>query len=261
LEVLLISNNLSSLYKYKISVVSFLNSIPFHLGLEKLKQNQNIELYFDKPSICAEKLKKNEVDIGLVPVAVLPKLSYYEIISDYVISSNNDVNTVLLLSNNHINEINTIYLDNDSKTSVQLVKVLASNFWKINVNYKNINITTDLNVESNEAVLAIGDKTFDLKDKFKYCYDLAQEWSNYTNFSFVFACWVANKPIDSEFKNEFNKNLAFGINNIELSVNQYNNIIDKEKAILYLKNNINYILNEKSRKGMSLFLDLIRRMD
>ncbi|MDC0204784.1 hypothetical protein OAJ65_03205, partial [Flavobacteriales bacterium] len=60
----------------KISAVSYLNTIPFIYGLRNSLIFDQIELFLDYPSLCADKLLKGQVDIGLVPVAVIPKLQH-----------------------------------------------------------------------------------------------------------------------------------------------------------------------------------------
>mgnify|MGYP005723559911 FL=1 len=61
--------------KIKVSVVSYLNSKPFVYGLKHSPIINNIELDEDMPSITALKLIEGNVDVGLVPVAAIPKLN------------------------------------------------------------------------------------------------------------------------------------------------------------------------------------------
>jgi chorismate dehydratase len=69
--------------KYKVSAVSYLNTIPFIYGLKQSKLMDTIDLHLDYPAICADKLINGEVDIALVPVVVIPQLENAYIISDY----------------------------------------------------------------------------------------------------------------------------------------------------------------------------------
>ena len=81
----------------KISAVSYLNTLPFAYGIEKsdyIKNNSAISR--DIPSECARKLLAGEVDLGLVPVAIIPQLKESHIISDYCIGAINKVHTVNL---------------------------------------------------------------------------------------------------------------------------------------------------------------------
>lgn len=106
--------------KIRISAVKYANTYPFIFGLKDSGFDKKIILDTDHPAECAYKLITNRADIGLIPVAALPQLKEYHIISDYCIGSNGDVRTVMLLSNSRFEKISTIYLDYRSLTSVKL---------------------------------------------------------------------------------------------------------------------------------------------
>jgi chorismate dehydratase len=162
--------------KIKISCVSYLNSQPFVYGLKSSKDIHNlIDLSLDVPSICADKLINNEVDIGLIPVAALANMDQYEIISDYCIGANKKVLSVLLLSDYPLKEINNILLDDHSRTSNNLTKILAKHYWKTKPTYFN---EKPIN-PSFLGKVSIGDKAFIEKNDYKYAYDLAEEWYNF----------------------------------------------------------------------------------
>jgi len=72
-------------------MVSYINAKPFQLGLEMTGLIDEVELHLDVPSVSAQKLIDNKVDIALVPVATLPKLKHPNIITDYCIGSVNEV--------------------------------------------------------------------------------------------------------------------------------------------------------------------------
>ena len=111
--------------KIRISAISYLNSIPFVYGLEKKFNTITDKLSLDIPSECSNKLLDNQVDLGLVPVTIIPQLNFSEIISPYCIGANGSVETVCLFSQVPLNEIEEIQLDFHSKTSVQLVQLLS----------------------------------------------------------------------------------------------------------------------------------------
>ena len=112
--------------KYKVSAVSYLNTIPFIYGLKNSPIFDQIELSLDYPALCADKLLNNQVDIGLIPVATIPKIKNAQIISDYCIGSDGKVDTVCLYSNVPILEIESIALDYQSRTSIELLKLLLN---------------------------------------------------------------------------------------------------------------------------------------
>ena len=73
--------------KYKLSVVSYLNTIPFIYGLEQSGLAKKLDISLDIPSACADKLLTNKVDIGLVPIVVLKQMQKAHIISDFCIGT------------------------------------------------------------------------------------------------------------------------------------------------------------------------------
>jgi chorismate dehydratase len=73
--------------KVKISAVSYTNTKPFIYGLQHSDILARIDLSLDTPADCAQKLINDEVDIGLIPVAAVLNMPYWEIVSDYCIGA------------------------------------------------------------------------------------------------------------------------------------------------------------------------------
>ena len=117
----------------RLSVVSYLNTAPFISGIKKaqLEQQGLVELSLDYPSICAQKLIAGQVDVGLVPVATLPLLPNYSILGNTCIGAHGKVDSVMLLSDVPLAEIEEIVLDFQSLTSINLCRLLARDYWNI----------------------------------------------------------------------------------------------------------------------------------
>ncbi|GIV44508.1 MAG: chorismate dehydratase [Bacteroidia bacterium] len=230
--------------------------MPFLYGLEMSGLiNTQINLSRDIPSECARKLLNNEIDVGLIPVAVIPQLKESYIISDFCIGANGAVNSVMLYSEVPLEKIVKIYLDYQSRTSVQLVKILAKEFWKIKPEFIAAEKGFENNISGTTAAVVIGDRTFELNKKFTYVFDLAEEWKKMTGLPFVFACWVANKKIDDEFQKQFNAALKHGINNIEKSIAHYHLQEKYSTNVLeYLKKYIQYNFGETQKSALKTFL-------
>ncbi len=247
----------------RISAVSYLNTLPFIYGLEKSDCLHNFVIEKDVPAVCAEKLMTGKADIGLIPIAVIPQIKNLEIVTDYCIGSIAKVNTVLLLSNQPLSNISKIHLDFESRTSVQLVKVLAQNYWKINPGWEKLSHDFDYTtLNHDEAVVLIGDKTYAAAKHYPYIYDLATEWHNFTALPFVFACWVVNKKLPGNFLADFNKALQFGVNHINETIAAFKGDIPANvDAMDYFTNNISYQLDDAKRKGMRLFFDYLEALE
>lgn len=246
--------------KYKISAVSYANTYPFLYALKNSSLVNKIDLSLDYPALCAEKLLTNEVDIGLVPVATMALLNEYHIISDYCIGAVGKVKSVLLVSDVKLEDIETILLDYQSRTSINLTKVLAENFWNIHPNWQKASQGYENTIAGTTAGVIIGDRTFKLTKNYAFVYDLAEEWQKFTQLPFVFACWVANKPISQEFVDEFNHVLKNNMFHTE-EVLTFFNVDEAQKSFLsdYLNNDISYPLDDNKRKAIDLFLHYLKK--
>ena len=238
----------------KVSCVSYLNSQPFIYGLKNNSIINEIELSLDVPSICAQKLLSGSVDIGLVPVAIIPELKEPHIISDYCIGADGKVETVLLLSDVPLESIETILLDYQSRTSVLLLRILAERSWKISPQWVDGEKHFEKRITGTTAGLVIGDRTFALKNNFKYIYDLAEEWKKLTSLPFVFACWVSDKKISADFISRFNSALENGLKNIPLVASQYPS--NGFSVLDYLTKKVSFTLDAKKKEAMKLFLEM-----
>lgn len=246
-----------------VAAVSYLNTTPFVWGIEQvalrssdqglrgslLGGDEVLDLVLKVPSKCASLCAEKKVDVALIPVAVIPSLESVEIITDFCLSAEGAVETVVLLSNNdNLKNIKTIYLDADSRTSVELVKILAREKWEISPIW--VNGIKD-SLSDDEAMLAIGDKVFELEKRFSTKIDLALQWREMTGLPFVFAAWIACTPKGVEFQGRLNDALAYGVENIDKAIEQYAS--DKQYAKKYLTENIKFNMSAEKRRSMELF--------
>lgn len=246
----------------RISIVNYTNTLPFKWALRRAPLLQQIDLQEDIPSICAQKLKYGQVDLALVPVALLPELKDYTIQTDYCIGADGIVDSVKLYSMSPIDTINRVTLDYQSKSSVTLVKVLMKFFWKKQVQFEEALPGFEQRIEQLGAAVVIGDRTFALNNKFPYEYDLAEEWKKFTGLPFVFAAWVSTASVEPEFIQQFNGVLKLGIENIATAVadDVDNLMITREKALDYLTTKISYGLDPKKKEALQLFLNYINQL-
>ncbi len=241
--------------KIKISAVSYTNSIPFVEGIKSSNEVLNqIELSLDIPSDCATKLIEGKVDIGLVPVAVIPLIHNAEIISDYCIGSDGAVDSVFIFSHVPIEDVKVLLLDPQSRTSNNLAKVLLKNYWKHQPTF------VKEETAKWDARVLIGDRTFGKKGDYKYVYDLGEFWKLFTGLPFVFAAWVSTKKLEPNFMIAFNEALKDGLSKRTEILNQISDIkgFDMED---YLIHKLSFDLNDDKRSALKLFLKYISTLD
>ena len=242
--------------KIRVGVVNYLNTKPLLYGLQKAPINDLIELVEDYPSRLAEMLVNDEIDLGLIPVAAIPKLKQYFIAGDYCIGTETESASVCLFSEVPLNEIKKVYLDYQSRSSTALLKWLIKEYWNI---HPEIVQATDDNyrkeIIGSTAGLVIGDRAFEQRKTSTFIYDLASEWRAITGLPFVFAAWVSNKPLPESFIQKFNEANAVGLNHLdEIAEAQHFNLFDLKK---YYSLHMSYKLDDRKNKGMELFLQYI----
>lgn len=248
--------------KTRVSIVSYLNSKPFLYGLKNSVISKEIDLSLDIPSKVAAKLLFNKSDIGLIPVAGLIDLDDYQVIGDYCIGSVGKVKTVVLASDVPLDEIETVLMDYQSRSSVLLTKVLAKFYWKKNFKWENTcNDFQHVSIHGSTAGIVIGDRVFEIENNFRYIYDLSEEWYNFTKLPFVFAVWAANKKVTVAFEMAFNRALAFGIENMKEIISQEQNNYPGVDISDYFAQNISFELDSEKKKGMKKFLELAGRLE
>lgn len=242
----------------KVSAVSYLNTKPMLYGIFNHPVYEHIDLSLDVPSICAEKFIHNKVDIALMPVGALHGLEDYDIVSDYCIGTDGDVRTVCLYSDVPMEEIETVFLDFDSKTSVLLAQYLLKHYWKKDVIYLPGPEGFESKISGRAAGLIIGDKALDQELRSSYIYDLGRAWKEMHDLPFVFAVWVSKSHLNPTFISDFNDAQARGISRIDQLVQLMANTRKHFDLDEYYTKNISYVLNKDKRKALDLFLSLTR---
>jgi chorismate dehydratase len=239
----------------KVGAVSYLNTKPLIYGFEQGMMKDDIELVIDYPANIAHKLLTNEIDIGLVPVAILPDMKEYHIVSDYCIGCDGEVASVCLFSDVPLPEIEKILLDYQSKTSVALLKILLKEHWKIAPELIAATTGFEKKINGTTAGLVIGDRAFEQRLQSKYSYDLGFAWKEMTGLPFVFAAWVSNKKKPDDFIIKFNSSNAYGINKID-EVARLNELALFNLTDYYTKF-VSYQLGNDKKEALAKFLQIV----
>jgi len=244
----------------RVALVSYLNTTPFLYGLKNCGLLQSHDFQFEAfyPSACANALLEGRSDVGLVPAAVLPYLKGFRIVGNTCIGATEAVRSVLLVSEVPLENISTILLDYQSRTSVQLCRLLCADLWKISPQFKPASEDYLDKVGKTTAAVVIGDRAFDEALKYPFVYDLASAWKTLSGLPFVFAVWVASENVSDEMLKPMLDALEFGVEHVEEAANEIaNNYPGNYQLKTYLSTNISYTLDAPKRKGLETFLGRI----
>lgn len=243
--------------RIRVTAVSYLNTKPLLYGIFKSEIAAQIDLQLDIPSVCARKLRDDEADLGLVPVAVIPELDHPRIVSDYCIGTVGPVRTVAIYGDCPITEMKSIYLDHHSRTSVELTKILLQEYWKTSPLLLPASDGYIDKIGGDTGGLVIGDRTIGLEKRFPFVYDLGEAWMANTGLPFVFAAWVTNKDLDEEFLRRFNLALQRGVEEIPQLIYLIPPPAPSFNLQEYYTSFISFSLDQAKKKALALFLGKI----
>jgi len=239
----------------KIGAVSYLNTRPLIHGLDQLLPEFQLEL--DLPSRLADRLRKREFAAALVPVIEILASQPYTVVSNACIACEGPVWSVKLLSRVPPAEIRTVQLDEGSRTSVCLARLLMRHHWQIDPVETVLPIDADWKQSPTDAVLIIGDRAMhDHAGEYKYQWDLGQQWLEWTGLPFVFAVWAAHSTaplsrLDAAFSAARDAGILAADNIARESAGQYG--LTESQCQQYLKKHLQFHLGERQRAGLDLF--------
>ncbi len=242
--------------KIRVGVVNYLNTKPLLYGLQRPPIKDKIDIIASYPSRLAEMLIKNEIDVGLIPIAAIPELSSCHIIGNYCIGTEGEIASVCLFSEVPMSEIKKVYLDYQSRSSVALLQWLMKEYWGIEPEIIHASDESFLQqIKGTTAGLVIGDRALEQRRISTFIYDLGSEWRAITGLPFVFAAWVSTQKLPDDFIQLFDEANAVGLRHIDEIVEETPfEIYDLKK---YYTLHLSYRLDEKKLLGMKRFLQII----
>ncbi|MFK7969836.1 MAG: menaquinone biosynthetic enzyme MqnA/MqnD family protein [Bacteroidia bacterium] len=248
----------------RIALVSYINTTPFTDGLRHEFSDQEVNLNLLPPSDCAKAFQQGDVDIALLPVGSLPDLDQVSILPNWCIGANGSVESVFIVSQRPIEELDTIYLDPHSRSSNGLANILMQYHWHINPALKNNPKRSFTKVKDRTGAVIIGDQAIRMRGKFRYVYDLSKSWQQLTGMPFTFAVW-AYKPgaISAEQIERLNKAFAYGVEHALESAERWASHfqLNEEFCKNYLSQYIEYNFDAGKHRAMQTYLGALQQIE
>jgi chorismate dehydratase len=250
--------------KARIAASSYLNTAPLIWSFIHGSQRDQVELFTDTaPARCAEMLANGEVDAALVPIIEYQRIPDIAIVPDVCVGSRTAVRSVVLVTRkNNLKKVESVALDESSRTSVALVKIIFREFLGFEPKWETS--APDLNsmLAHADAALIIGDPAMKIpRDKFRV-FDLATLWHEFTGYGFVFAMWMVRKDSVERIRAiDFAAARDEGVANLGQIAAAYAKQIEltEDDVRSYLTQNIVFSADEEMQKGLTLYFELAQK--
>ena len=242
----------------RIGIVDYLNSRPLAWSFLSGRHVRGVEASFLSPARVAQLLDAGELDVGLIPTIELQRIENLFVIPDLCVAAIREVRSVLLLSNVEPGSIRRLALDENSRTSVALVKILLRELYGIQPETNVAAPEISSMLDGADAALLIGDPALRVERSAYQVLDLAAEWRRLTGKPFVFAVWAVRSGVDlGENFNLFQYSLNQGLRNIEQLVKHAaaEQSLPEAEVREYLTENLSYRLSQDELSGLHEFFE------
>ena len=227
-------------------------------------QRDAVELFTDTaPARCAAMLARGEVDAALVPVIEYQRMTDVAIVPDVCVGSNTAVRSVVLVTRkNNLKKVERVALDESSRTSIALVKIIFREFLGFEPQWETAAPELKSMLAQADAALIIGDPAIGVpRDQFRV-FDLATLWHEFTGFGFVFAMWMAQTDSAEKVRSiNFAAARDEGLANLDQIAADYATRIRLSETEIknYLRENIVFKVDEEMKKGLTLYFELAQK--
>ncbi|MEN6451940.1 MAG: menaquinone biosynthesis protein [Thermoguttaceae bacterium] len=250
----------------RVGAVTYLNAKPLVVALEEVAPQ--VEVVLDYPSRLADALAEGRLDVAMIPsieYARGQRARGYRIISDACIACNGRVASVKLYSRVPVGKIRTLALDEGSRTSATLVRILLKERFDVTPATTPLPLGSALGDSTADAVLLIGDRGMLIPDgDFEFVWDLGEEWTNWTGLPFIFALWIAgpgaNLPGAAALLEAARDRGVARLAEIARHEAPVVGVPEAE-CLTYLRDRLRFRFGPRERQGLERFYELAGKVD
>ena len=151
--------------RLRIAAISFLNPAPLMWDFEHephlSRLAQRYDIRFMVPSRCADELAARTADIGLVPIAALPRDPGMRILPGCTIASKGKVRSLLLVRRAHqsLDDLRSVAADTASRTTLTYARMLFHRWGNPDAIFYPMAANLDAMLARADAAIVIGDPT------------------------------------------------------------------------------------------------------
>jgi chorismate dehydratase len=244
----------------RIGAVNYLNSKPLVHRLAELAPD--VRLTFDLPSRLADGLAASRLDVALVPSIEFLRTPGAAIISDACVAACGPVLSVKLHFRVPPEKVRRVALDEGSRTSAALSRILLSELCGVRAQWEPLPIGCGLESTDADAVLLIGDRAMartEVRSRFWDVWDLGDQWYRWTGLPFVFAMWVARPGVEARrIAAVLTAARDVGLGHLEEIAAREAPLVEIPRALAlrYLRENLHFTLGTEEIAGLRRFYQL-----
>ena len=242
--------------KLRVGIVNYLNSKPLAWGFLKGQYDARFASSTHPPARVAELLASGDLDVGLIPSIEAQRIPGLRILPGLCVAATEEVRSVLLVSSVPIGDIRRVALDQNSRTSAALVRIVLEDGYGVRPEYRTARADLTTMLVEADAALLIGDPALHV-DRGQYqVLDLAAEWRRLTGHPFVFAIWAVAPGVDlPDLGVTFQSSLREGLSSLDLVVREAAAEMGLGVAEIhdYLTRALSYVLGPAEIAGLEEF--------
>jgi chorismate dehydratase len=212
----------------------------------------------------ADALTAGDLDIALVPSAEVMDNSDWTLVSDACIGCRGPVLSVKLLFRVPPSEVRTLALDEGSRTSAVLARILLQEIHGVTPRLAALPLGREASEAAADAVLVIGDRAIRSADaEFIEVWDLGDRWCRWTELPFVFAMWLARPGVDTaEAEIALAAARDYGCAHLAEIAREQAVVmgLPDELVLEYLSRNLHFQMGPGERRGLELFFEKAGRL-
>jgi chorismate dehydratase len=246
-----------------VAASHYLNSAPLIWSFLHGPRQDEIELIDAVPSRCGQLLAEGEVDAALVPVIEYQRIADLKVVPNVCVGSRERVLSVVLASKRQeLREVESVALDESSRTSAALVKIIFREFLDVEPRWSPSQPDLHQMLAENDAALIIGDPGMTFERQGLNVFDMASLWRTHTGLGFVFAMWmIGHNSLERCGVIDFEKAGQEGLARAEEIASTYESQLGLSvpELLHYLRVNITYRMDAEMRAGLELYYKLAAR--
>ena len=246
--------------RFRLAASSYLNSAPLIWSFLHGSKRGHVNFVEAVPARCAQLLSEEQVEGALVPVIEYQRIAGGALVPDVCVGSQKEVLSVVLVSKDaELEHVRSVALDESSRTSATLVKVIFREFLDHEPAWTSRSPNIEEMLELNDAALIIGDPGMTFPRSGLRVWDMASLWRQYTGLGFVFAMWmVRDEAVERARSIDFEGARDEGVSHVEEIVAEYEQKIPMPVNELrrYLTENIVFHVDDSMKRGLQLYFEL-----